>query len=477
MSGLTQLIRSFAPRLGTDTSGNVTILFGLSVIVLVGLTGLGIDYGIALADKTKLDNAADAAAVAAVATAKAYIAANPNDTNQAANAIAAGQDRALRSFAVNAGSISFAQIPVPSVNLTRSGQNFKATVSYTTTAQNHFGQIFGSPTMSVSGLAAAASGVPSYIDFYLLIDVSGSMGLPSTADGQTQLAKLNNDMYSDYQQGCQFACHFPGYTGYNLAVSNNIQLRSGAVNSAVCSLLNRAASPSVPNQYRIGIYPFINQMATLAALSNNYSNLSTIAQCSSKSPLAFTQLLDTGSTQLPIGGDPTTGTGSGGTHFEVTFPQMLSKISKFGDGSSATKSKPYVFLVTDGMENFQHFFTMKNGKYAYPGSPSTYAGYSDAWWDGSQPASIDPTLCQSMKSAGVTISILYIPYLYIPYTPNGGTIASENAKVNAFNSSLAPALKSCASDGFFYTANTPADITASMNAMFNQAVQVTHLSQ
>lgn len=62
-------------------------------------------------------------------------------------------------------------------------------------------------------------------------------------------------------------------------------------------------------------------------------------------------------TQLDSPGDPTTGTG--GTHFETSFPQMkgIVGLNGFGDGSSAANRKPFVFLVTDGMQNGPHFFT------------------------------------------------------------------------------------------------------------------------
>jgi hypothetical protein len=90
----------------------------------------------------------------------------------------------------------------------------------------------------------------SYLDFYLLVDVSGSMGLPSTTTGQNQLIALNTvapDPFPSTTQGCNFACHFPGYHGWTRATQNNIQLRTGAVNSAVCSLLTLAGQPTVPN--------------------------------------------------------------------------------------------------------------------------------------------------------------------------------------------------------------------------------------
>ncbi len=55
------------------------------------------------------------------------------------------------------------------------------------------------------------------------------------------------------------------------------------------------------------------------------------------------------------------------------MPQMQSTVAVYGDGSTAAKPKPFVFLVTDGMQNGQHFFTW-NGKYTYPGNPSKFSG-------------------------------------------------------------------------------------------------------
>ena len=37
-------------------------------------------------------------------------------------------------------------------------------------------------------------------------------------------------------------------------------------------------------------------------------------------------------------------------------------------------------------------------------------------------------------------------------------------------------LQKCASPGFFYTANSPTEITAALNAMFNHALQTAHIT-
>lgn len=464
-----------------DTRASINILLAFGLLPMIGLLGLGIDYGIAQATKSKLDNAADSAAIAAVATAKAFVAANSSDSNVTNDAIAAGINRAKRAFVINAGTVAYSTVPTPSINLSRTKQTFSATVTYSTQSSNNFGKLFGSPYMNVSGLAAASADIPSYLDFYLMVDVSGSMGLPSTAAGQSKLISLNTqspDPFSGTTQGCVFACHYPTYHGWTLATQNKVQLRSGAVNTAVCALLSQAALPLVPNQYRVGIYPFITQLGALSALSSNLTNANLTADCASSNPLAFTNLLDTGTTQEYVGNNPSTGTGSGGTNFNNVFPAMQAVISQsagFGNGSATSNSRPFVFLVTDGMQNGQYYGTSKNGTVYYPGYPSTFSGYSAAGFNGgSSPQAVDPAQCSSLKNAGATISILYIPYLAIPTNPDP---YGENTKADNAIPNLATALSACATQGFFYTANTPSDITNALGNMFQQAIQVAHLSQ
>ena len=497
-----------------DRSGSVNNIFGLSVIPLVGMVGLGADYGVAQVVKLKLDNAADSAAVAAVATAKAYVAAHPSDADQTTKAISAGLERANRAFAANAGTLPFATVPSGNsstnagtcnltgaasgtlqIGLSRStdGTTFTSCAAYKTQTQNHFGTLFRNPIMTESGTATARASIPLYLDFYLMVDVSGSMGLPASDADQTKLSNLNG--------GCQFACHFPGQPGFAIAAANNIQLRSGAVNMAVCGLLKLANKPLVNNQYRVGIYPFINQMAVLTPLSSNIGTVLTAGGCGAPIPGTFTNLLDTGSTQYPTASnisaayqayappyDPSTGTGSGGTHFESVFSSMKDIITNgagYGNGAASNSSRPYVFLITDGMQNDQHYGIYQQGIcgggsallsncWNYPGNPSTYAYFGNANFDGSNPKAMDSTQCTALKNAGATISVLYIPYINLTV---GSTNQGETNAVNSAIANLPSALSSCASPGFFRTANSAADINTALLQMFQQAVQAAHLTQ
>jgi hypothetical protein len=115
------------------------------------------------------------------------------------------------------------------------------------------------------------------------------MGLPATTAGQTQLAAISPDNKNVYPGGCVFACHFSqkmcttiakpstaqACQGYNLAQSNNIELRAAAVGSAVQSLLSTAtATETITNQYRVGAMSHLMlKSAKRASLIENLRSL------------------------------------------------------------------------------------------------------------------------------------------------------------------------------------------------------------
>lgn len=475
---------AFLRRAGRDERGNAIIIFGFCLVPMVLMTGLGIDYGMAITARAKLDAAADAASLAAVSTAKAYLADNPNDPNAQTNAITAATARAKSAFAVNAGKVPFTTYTLATPSVVVGNRTFTATVSYSASATNHFGQIVGVKTFDWNGRSQSVVGTPGYLDFYLLVDVSGSMGLPSTQDGMFKLSANNPDQKHDYPLGCMFACHYPRSVdgqntplqGWDIAKRLGIQLRSGAVNDAVCQLLQRAASPAVIDQYRIGIYPFITQMATLVPLTADTKpghSLWKAADCDSHPEMAFTNLLDTGTTQLTTNGDLTTGTGSGGTHFDAAFSQMRSTIVSYGDGSSATSPKPFVFLVTDGVNNNQ-FYSL--GAYRFP--PMYVGQQAGAGFWGEAISELGYDSCQPVKDAGAIVSVLYIPYLGIaPWDKTD--LAPEIVATDAVIDRMPDGLQKCASPGYFFTANSPDDIKNALNAMFDKAraTQMVHLQQ
>jgi Flp pilus assembly protein TadG len=469
------MIARLLGRFGRDRRANVAMITALCAVPLVAMVGFAIDYGTALSNKAKLDQATDAAAMVAITTAKNLANNQGGSLTTPVDVLAAGQAAGLQAFAANAGRLAFASVPTPTVTVTQgAGQKIQAVVSYSAVGtQTNFSSLIGLKTIPVSGSATASLVTGTYLDFYLLIDMSGSMGLPTSSSGQSQLAAVNPDLLSSFPGGCMFACHFSGYQGYDVTRQYNIPLRVDSVESAVCSLFTTAIATEsmtgLTGQFRVGIYPFIQNVEAFWPLDTNLTKgiNAVTGQSSGTCPSTMTS---TGLvTRLDQGLDatPSNPLGSGGTNFANAMTPRGSGygiggyITTLGNGSTSSNSKPYVFLITDGMNNSQTY-TQEQG---FQGGSNPTPFYSQA-------------ACDALKNQGVTISILYIPYLNIPANTNAAPWAqAEDQQANNQTNLLAPALSACASTGFFYTANSAADITNALNAMFQQAVQVAQLTK
>jgi Flp pilus assembly protein TadG len=452
-------------------SGSVTLLFALSAMAIFLIVGLALDYSRAISSKNVLNTAADSAALAALAAAESDYARNLSPSQMLID----GQSAAQRTFVANAGNNYANLAQAPTITVQRNGQVINANVSYQAISPNVFGALASVDHMNFTGAAAAQMTLPSYLSFYLLLDVSASMGIPSTASEINRLAVINPDYLNLYPGGCTIACHFTAYKacqnaagatvmcqGYNLTrapadpitgqipfcatpgTSTCIQLRLDAVAYAVQQLITTAQNTqTLPSQFGVGLYPFIRWMQSYQPLTTNLSTATTAAA-------GLTNLIDNGNGAAG-------GLGSGGTHFENALPSINNVITTIGDGSSAASPRPFVFMVTDGAQDPQ--YQQNNGS-----------------WSGSNHATtLDTANCTAIKNRGITLAVLYVPYVAIP---NPTTIWNdEDHFANNNIPNIPPALRSCASPGFFFTASAPSDITAAMQAMFRMAVASAHLTQ
>ena len=456
-----------------DTRGTTAIIFAFAAIPTFCILGVALDYSLGISDKAKLDGAADAASMVAVTTATNIINAQNGSLTSPTDALAAGKAQALIAFKANGGAVAYAGVPIPTASVTNSGQTITATVSYSTPMRNQFSRMIGVPTTNIGGLSTSTMTIGSYLDFYLMVDMSGSMGLPTAAADQTKLAGLNPDNKSAYPTGCVFACHMSDNLcnggvcqGFNVSRSNGIVLRADSVTSAVCQFLQSAQNAeTLANQFRVGIYPFISTAGqfyptnTSSPTSGNLTSAMSTVGCTtalysgtqaSLTVPALTALLDTGTSSTY---------GSGGTHFETALPFVQNKISPIGRGANSAQAAPYVFLITDGMQNSQ-----------------TYQSVQQLVWWFVRPQALNTANCTSIKNLGVVISVLYIPYT--PISPvNSGFAGDEDDHANNAIPAEAAALQACATTGFFHTANTSADITTTLQQMLAQALQVAHISQ
>ena len=136
-----------------------------------------------------------------------------------------------------------------------------------------------------------------------------------------------------------------------------------------------------------------------------------------------------------------------------------------GDGSTQSTPLPYVFLVTDGAQ-----------------VPQTKGVPNGSWGGSNHATTIDKqnTLttvaeCKALKDRGIIVAVLYIPYQ--PISPVNKSFAGDEDTYANDNIPFIPgSLQKCASPDFYFTANTPDDITAALNKMFNKEVEVAHIT-
>jgi Flp pilus assembly protein TadG len=496
-------------RFRHDRRANVAVIFAIAILPILTATGAAVDYSLAVRLKAKLQSAADAASVASISAKSAgYIAATTMVSN---GSVAAGVADANNIFNGNmSGVTGYTNLTVTST-VTKTGTTLASTVQFAADMPVVFMRVIGFTSLHLAGDSRSSAGLPLYLDFYLMLDVSASMGLPSTDAEQTRLAAVNPDNYSNYPGGCTLACHFQtqdvcsnggqkyptnnycmgypisrvSYSGYQHLLSSNsghlpssmlsglpnslyttltpvsacstdgtdscIQLRADAVGYAVTQLFVTAnATAKVTNQFRIGLYPFIQYLYAYYALTSSINGSPTNPSTINYAAANLASQLDT---------NTNAGLGSGGTHFENAFSTMNSLITSVGNGSAWNNTLPYVFLVTDGAQDPQ------------------IKGLNGGGWSGSNHATVlDPVAqCKPLKDRGIIVSVLYVPYAPIQ-NPNHSFAGDEDGYANSNIANIPGSLQSCASPGFFYTANSPADITAALNAMFNHALVTAHIT-
>jgi branched-subunit amino acid ABC-type transport system permease component len=170
-----------ATPFGRDRAGGVALIFALALIPVGLMIGAAIDYNRAIAMRTALNAAADAAALSAV--------------TQAGMTLNQGQARkaALDFFNARAGLAKEARNIQPSVSVNASGSQRVAVVSYAAEVATGVFKLAGWSNIAIAGTATATSALPAYIDFHLLLDNTPSMGVGATPSDVAKMVANTSD--------------------------------------------------------------------------------------------------------------------------------------------------------------------------------------------------------------------------------------------------------------------------------------------
>jgi Flp pilus assembly protein TadG len=497
-------------RLLLNRRGNVSLMYALVAPVLVFGGGAAIDYGRAAQIRTKLNAAADAAALAALTPAMLQQSASVAQT--AAVNMFNGLTENLPGLTANATQVTVS-VTVGATPLTRNVQ-----VSYSTSVNTIFAQVLHVKSLPVQGFSDASAQAPPNIDFYVLLDNSPSMALPATQAGITQMQNLTTNETKAQgagNGGCAFACHqastnntdtagnpcADGTTptlsspppstsagayycatkhgaqidNYQLARNNSITLRLDELNTGVSTLLQTALTTSqstlfaTPPKYRFSIYSMDSLwsigLTQLMALTSSYTS----GWTSASADFGVMEMYDNNNdcANSACSSSTTTPGGDVATNFDNALGDLseTSYIPNPGNGTNQAGDTPQevLFIVTDGVED------EKSGSDRLEQTINDLAGDPSAAPYGNAPGT---DWCTEIKNRGIKIAILYTDYLAVPANNWYET------HVAPFQPYISPALQACASPGLFYDAGLDSsNLGQDLAALFAAITQSGHLTQ
>ncbi len=422
-SGSESPCKPWSPFL-TDRRGSLPILFAALLLPLIGFVGGAIDYSRAIQDKTRINNALDAAVIVGANRAQSDDAKNLSSTAIIANATQAAADSFNSAPNLPAGTqATFTVVP----------QNRSVTVtgSYSSATMTSLLKVTGFNKFALSGTAVSSLNLSPMVDIYLLIDVSGSMAIGAT---QADINTLNSKI------GCAFACHDgnqvlgTSYDAFQWAQKNGVTLRINEINKGITDFVTwLQGQSSASKRLRIAVYSFSTTLTTVVPIT------SSLSAASSNLP------------QAPS----TSGDYDGATLFSSLMPTFASTVGTGGDG--ITTPKKLVIIATDGVAD----------------PTRTWASYQP--WLRPQVTPFSPSDCRKLDSS-ISVGVLYAPYLQMTW--DWGYVATLGQPSQIGNSGtrfddIVPQLTACAStSNLFVNAATTPSIGAAFQTIFQNFTQV-----
>ncbi len=143
-----------------DRRGAIAYLTAILSVVMIGMTGLALDYGMSVVHKARLDAAAQAAVSSGVNAARNLLQLNMTQNSQFdAQALAEGERVALEAFDGQLGPTSQVEVGIKYVVLSRVGNTISAQFDYLATSRTVFSQAFGVTDFEVKGTASIIVGL------------------------------------------------------------------------------------------------------------------------------------------------------------------------------------------------------------------------------------------------------------------------------------------------------------------------------
>ncbi|OWV83820.1 hypothetical protein ATY75_04415 [Rhizobium sp. N122] len=421
------------PGFIADRSGNFGIMTALLMVPLLGMAGMAVDFAHAMSLRTQLFAAADAAAVGSIAEKSGAVAVAM--TMAGNGTISLGKIDA-RSIFMSQVSGELADVNVDlGIDVTKTANKLNSKVSFTAAVPTTFMRILGKDSITISGMATAEYQTAAFMDFYILLDNTPSMGVGATP---IDVSKL------EAKTGCAFACHQMDQStnNYTIAKSLGVAMRIDVVRQATQALTDTAKTQRVSSdQFRMGVYTFGTKAedAKLTTISGLTSDLTKVKNYTDAVDLMTIPYQNYNSDQI--------------TNFDSAMTQMNTIIDPAGDGTSNISPEKILFFVSDGVGD------------SY--KPSTCTKKTTG---GRCQEPIDTSFCKPLKDRGVKIAVLYTTYLPLPSN------SWYNTWIKPFQNEIPTKMQACASPGFYFEVSPTEGIADAMKALFLKVIRAPRIT-
>lgn len=291
---------------------------------------------------------------------------------------------------------------------TETGRVRSALVTYSANQATMAPGLVGDSYTLISGTARARKADYRYIDVDLWLDGSGSMGVAADEAGRDKLRLLSKD--DPEHANCAFACHIPTKlkesglyaTSEERAHANGVKLRHDIMKESVQILIDELYD-AYPRglRARYGVARLASswerQLSFTADMQQARDFVGTFQLKPGWSSSRLTPALATGRSTLSSGA---------------------------GDGSEDLPEK-FIIIVTDGMQ-FD--------------------------WHAIAPGPVGSLACQDLKSLGFRLGVVQLKYVRLD-----GDKAFD-IWVKPVYDQITPALKACASPGYYFHADNPDEV-------------------
>jgi Flp pilus assembly protein TadG len=442
--------RSTMSRLASGRAGNVTVLFGMSVLVLISVTGGAVDFARWFNAKNRMQQAIDAAALAGGRALQV------SATNDTAVAIAAAQQYFEKMMPADLATAT------PTFTVIENGTVLKGEIDYR--VPTYFLGMMGitgiEAKLVTEAVLAAGGNAGTNLEIALMLDTTGSMAGQKIEDLKLAAKDLVDIVvWSDQSQYTSKIALAPFSVKVNVGsylsevtdVPASRQHR-GSTQYGITCVTERTGAEAFSDAKPAGTNMLsANSGDKGTTATNNSSNYSSTGECktSGRNGVIIPQIMpltsDTGALKTAIDGLPAAGSTAGalgtawawyllspkweGIWTGTSLPAPYSDITTLGP-KGAPKLQKVAVLMTDGIYN-------TTGGQSY-GDTSSMAQTI------SQNA---VTLCNNMKAAGIKI-------FTVGFDLGANQLAIDTLKACASRDANDPA----DSPSYFYSAATGSEL-------------------